>query len=720
LVRPVTVNPQPFTGFILPEVCLSDTYAQFTDTSKIASGSIVSWLWNFGDPGSGPLNTSTLQNPQHSYTAVGIYTATLTTISNSGCVSTLPQTFTVNGDIPVANFNALNPATMCANDSVSIQDASTVNFGSVTKVEIYWDNVNFPAVLQTEDFPTPGKIYKHLYPNFQSPLTKTFTIRYRAYSGATCVDDRIKTIVVNAAPKVQFNTLPDICLDATPYQITQASEIGGVPGPAGVFSGPGVSPSGIFNPAVVGPGTYLIKYTFTSTAGGCVDTLSRPITVLDSASARFTYSALVCENTSVDFNSSISTIPAGVGTITGWGWDFGDPASGAANISTSQNPSHLFSGWGNYNVKLFVTTSNGCKSTVRTIQVFVNPIPRPDFSTPPNSCLPSATVAFNSAVSSIPDGSQASFTYLWDFGDPASGALNTASGSSPSHIYNSVGPFNVNLQITSGAGCVANKTILLTTVRPQPTGSFTANKLDACVGQSFTFTDNSNPAGGSTTQWSWNMGNASTPPTGSAVTYIYPAAGTYDVTLITTNNFGCRSTPATRTVTVNPYPVVNAGVNLFILEGGSDTLEPIITNDINPTYLWTPNLYFLGSNTIKNPIVKGVEDITYTLIVTGRGGCAREDQVFIKVLKGPEIPNIFSPNGDGVHDKWEIKYLDTYPGGTVEIFNRYGQMIFRSVGYGNPWDGTIGGKEVPIGTYYYIVNPKNGRKIMSGYVDVIR
>ncbi len=720
LIRSVTVNPQPVNGFILPEVCLSDTYAQFTDTTKIASGSIASWLWNFGDPGSGPLNTSTLQHPQHSYTAVGNYTVTLTTTSNNGCVTVLAQSFTVNGDIPVSNFNALNPATMCANDSVSIQDASTVNFGSVTKVEIYWDNVNFPAVFQTDDFPTSGKIYKHLYPNFQSPLTKTFTIRYRAYSGATCVNDRIKTITVNAAPKVQFNTMPDVCLDAAPFQITQATEVGGVSGPPGVFSGPGVSASGIFNPAAVGPGTYLIKYTFTSTAGGCVDTLSKPITVLDSASARFTFSTLLCEKTAVTFNSSTSTIPAGVGTITGWGWNFGDPASGAANTSASQNPSHLFSGWGTYNVTLFVTTSNGCRSTVRTIPVFVNPVPRPDFSMPPSSCLPSATVAFNSAASSIPDGTQASFTYLWDFGDPASGALNSATGSSPSHIYNTVGPFNVNLQITSGAGCVDNKTIALTTVHPQPTGAFSVNKPDVCVGQSFTFTDNSNPAGGITTQWTWNMGNAGTPPTGAVVTYTYPAAGTYNVTLISTNSFGCRSTVATRTVTVNPYPTVNAGPDLFILEGGSDTLVPIITNDINPTYLWTPNQYFLSSNTIRNPVVKGVDDITYTLVVTGRGGCARQDDVFIKVLKGPEIPNIFSPNGDGVHDKWIIKYLDTYPGGTVEIFNRYGQLIFRSVGYGTPWDGTIDGKPVPIGTYYYIVNPKNGRKTMSGYVDVIR
>jgi len=115
-----------------------------------------------------------------------------------------------------------------------------------------------------------------------------------------------------------------------------------------------------------------------------------------------------------------------------------------------------------------------------------------------------------------------------------------------------------------------------------------------------------------------------------------------------------------------------------------------------------------------------VEDITYTLEVTGEAGCKASDQVFIKVLKAPKIPNIFSPNGDGIHDKWVIDYLESYPGCTVEIFNRYGQRIYHSVGYDKPWDGIINGSPAPVGTYYYIVDPKNGRKIMSGYVDVIR
>ena len=138
------------------------------------------------------------------------------------------------------------------------------------------------------------------------------------------------------------------------------------------------------------------------------------------------------------------------------------------------------------------------------------------------------------------------------------------------------------------------------------------------------------------------------------------------------------------------------------------------------TYNWTPNLYFTGSNTVLNPTINGVDDITYTLTVTARGNCTKSDQVFIKVLKYPIIPNIFSPNGDGVHDRWELPYLESYPGCTIDVVNRYGQLVFRSVGYATPWDGNVNGKEVPVGTYYYVIDPKNGRKKITGYVDIIR
>jgi len=137
------------------------------------------------------------------------------------------------------------------------------------------------------------------------------------------------------------------------------------------------------------------------------------------------------------------------------------------------------------------------------------------------------------------------------------------------------------------------------------------------------------------------------------------------------------------------------------------------------TYLWTPNIAINDPNVLRPSVSPATDQLYYLKVVTA-GGCIASDSVFVKVLKGPVIPNIFSPNGDGIHDKWEIAYLNTYPGCTVDIFNRYGQLIYHTIGYNTPWDGTVNGKPVPTGTYYYIINPKNGREKMSGYVDVIR
>ncbi|MBK7560516.1 MAG: PKD domain-containing protein [Chitinophagaceae bacterium] len=717
--RQVVIDARPLAGYIIPEVCLSDTYAQFTDTSKVAlPSSIQSWLWNFGDPPSGPANTSTLQNPQHSYSATGPYLVELIVTSNTGCKDTITHTLFVNGSFPVADFSVNNPTTLCANDSVSITDASTVFPGVITKVEIYWDNIGQPAVFDIDNFPVSGEIYKHLYPNFQVPLTRNFTIRYRAYSGGVCVNDKLRIITVNAAPLVQFNPMPNICYDAAPYQITPAiaSEIGGVPG-NGIFTGPGVSLTGLFSPAVAGPGSHRLLYTFTSTAGGCIDTASNIITVWDTASAKIDVQPLACERNSVSFNSTNSTIPPGNGSINGWTWNFGDPASGASNTSTLQNPSHLFTGWGNYNVTLVVATSNGCRSTLQTLPVFVNPEPKPNFSTPASSCLPDASVAFGN-LSTIADGTQASFSYLWNFDDPGSGANNTSTLSNPSHVYTSTGPFNVNLQVISGVGCVNNITKPLLTVHPQPLASFTVDKIDVCIGSGIAFTNTSNPLDGTITQYNWTMddGNGQSVPTFS---YTYNTVGTYNVSLFIFNSNGCRSTTYSKTVFVNPYPPVNAGPDKFMLEGGQVQLTPALNASMPVTYLWNPVTY-LSDPTIAYTIASPPDDKTYTLTVTTDKGCAKSDDVFIKVLKAPAIPNIFSPNGDGIHDTWVIQYLESYPGATVDIFNRYGQLIYHSEGYANPWDGTINGKPVPVGTYYYIVTPKNGRKQISGYVDVIR
>jgi gliding motility-associated-like protein len=155
-----------------------------------------------------------------------------------------------------------------------------------------------------------------------------------------------------------------------------------------------------------------------------------------------------------------------------------------------------------------------------------------------------------------------------------------------------------------------------------------------------------------------------------------------------------------------------------LLEDGYITLDGKATGN-NLTYLWTPAA-FLDNTTIAAPKVTATQDITYTLLVTSADGCKAADDVVVKILKKIKVPNAFSPNGDGINDTWVIQYLDSYPDCTIDVYNRYGQVVFHSTGYTRPWDGRVNGQSLPVGTYYWIINPKNGRIQVNGPVTIIR
>jgi gliding motility-associated-like protein len=86
----------------------------------------------------------------------------------------------------------------------------------------------------------------------------------------------------------------------------------------------------------------------------------------------------------------------------------------------------------------------------------------------------------------------------------------------------------------------------------------------------------------------------------------------------------------------------------------------------------------------------------------------------------PQIINAFSPNGDGINDVWLVRFLQDYPNATVQIVNRYGQVVFFSTGYSQPWDGKFKGQPLPVGTYYYLINLRNGNPTIAGSVTIVK
>jgi gliding motility-associated-like protein len=102
---------------------------------------------------------------------------------------------------------------------------------------------------------------------------------------------------------------------------------------------------------------------------------------------------------------------------------------------------------------------------------------------------------------------------------------------------------------------------------------------------------------------------------------------------------------------------------------------------------------------------------TYTVVlISTNGACIASDTIVINVLVGlGDVPEVFTPNGDGKNEIFEIKGLDAYPNNSLQVFNRWGNPVYTAKPYKNDWDGTpnasgkTGSGKLPTGTYYYIL-----------------
>jgi gliding motility-associated-like protein len=115
----------------------------------------------------------------------------------------------------------------------------------------------------------------------------------------------------------------------------------------------------------------------------------------------------------------------------------------------------------------------------------------------------------------------------------------------------------------------------------------------------------------------------------------------------------------------------------------------------------------------------------YTVSITDQQNCPYTATVEVptnpkECIDLVSIPSGFSPNGDGINDVWIIRHSELYPQLDLKIVNRWGETIFSSTGYSNPWDGTHKGKDLGAATYYYVINLGNGDAPFAGSITIVR
>lgn len=191
--------------------------------------------------------------------------------------------------------------------------------------------------------------------------------------------------------------------------------------------------------------------------------------------------------------------------------------------------------------------------------------------------------------------------------------------------------------------------------------------------------------------------------------------------VVVTNSYGCKDS-AFVNIDVYRNLVMTAGPDKVVLGGDTATLTASVKGTA-VTYSWTPNSFISDVNSIK-PKVFPPESLEYTLSATSTVGCGSSlDKVLVKVYNDFNIPNAFTPNGDGKNDRFQVLPLDNYKLVRFNIFNRFGQLVFSSTDSHVGWDGRFNSLDQPTGVYVYqleMVSAQNKRIVRQGTVTLLR
>lgn len=204
----------------------------------------------------------------------------------------------------------------------------------------------------------------------------------------------------------------------------------------------------------------------------------------------------------------------------------------------------------------------------------------------------------------------------------------------------------------------------------------------------------------------WNTGSSDT-------VLVISKQGYYEASVTFEN--GCKSKDSTF-LTVYPNPVFSLGRDTTLCPGDMITLSAMADAS---SYIWSTG------ETSPSVIIKDNPGLAWAR-VTDSHGCSFTDTILIRscswnMLKDL-VPNAFTPNNDNDNDTWRIDILVKYPEASVSIYNRWGQLVYKAdKNYPSQgWDGNSNGQPLPMDTYFYVIDLKNGSKPLIGSVNLIR
>lgn len=274
-------------------------------------------------------------------------------------------------------------------------------------------------------------------------------------------------------------------------------------------------------------------------------------------------------------------------------------------------------------------------------------------------------------------------------------------------------PGDYLLTVTDGNGCALQQGVTVPALNSVLADA--GPDITQCAGPSIIL--NASASQGATS-FAWTDGQGA--PLGQGVTLDLGALQPGAYTVVLTATSGPCSDQDTVLINILALPVADAGPDQSILIGATVTLAGV-PGPPGSTYLWSPDS-LVSSPTVLDPTASPDVTTWFVLQVTTDAGCSDVDSVLITVVPEIVIPTGFSPNSDGHNDAWQIDNIALFPDCRVEIYSRWGELLFTSDGYPVPWDGTYNGGLVPVGTYYYAIELNDPRfpEPYTGPLTVIR